>query len=146
MSRCDTMTIEDFEDSLTLHVDKFVDKRLIDTLYNSKICYFDSIEIALGNFFIQEDIIKLNRVLLYTANSSIAKHGVKDDITSYYFTKDFFDREKRFIEIRLTAFKEVFEEKKQRPNSQDSVCNKNKQSLRGFKRINTVKDIKNILE
>lgn len=139
--RCDSISIESFESNLLNQVGKQVNPARIDSLYNSGYCYLDCVSLVLNEYISSTRIMKLNKILLHTLNSSIAKFGVKDNITALQFTDNFFEKEKCLVLLKLKTIKEGIKQSKE---INYEVLSKLNDTIKIAEGLNTIEDLKTI--
>ena len=142
--RCDTMTIEEFESNMLFQVGKHIEINLIDDLYNSKICYFECIEIAMGDYINKDQIKTLNKLLLYTLNTSIATYNVGNNMSCYYFTKNFLEKEKNLTLLRLETIRKGLLKRSDKYINEQEVLHKVDGAISLLKSISTAKELRKI--
>jgi len=142
--RCDTMTIEEFESNMLFQVGKHIEINLIDDLYNSKICYFECIDIAMGDYINKDQIKTLNKLLLYTLNTSIATYNVGNNMSCYYFTKNFLEKEKNLTLLRLETIRKGLLKRSDKYINEQEVLQKVDGAISLLKSVSTAKELRKI--
>ena len=143
MRRDSEMTIESFEENLILQAGKAVLPARVDELYNLGCCLSDSVDIVMNEYISPERVAKLNQVLLYSLNTSISKFGVKNDVSAYYFTQNFLDKEQKLVLLRLNTIKEGMNNIKGVDKKVVSRLNETIKIAEGLKTIEDLKIITN---
>jgi len=145
MNRCDTMTIEAFETNLLIQVGKHVEPSKVDELYNSGCCYFECVDIAMGDFINKQEIDRLNQILLHTLNTSIKTFNVRCDVSSYHFTENFLNKEKEMTLLRLKTIRKGFFKRDKKYINEQAVLKRVNEAIYILSNINTIKDLKKIV-
>ena len=93
MKKCDTITIESYEESVSQLSNRVAYSHIIDEMYNRGLSVYDAVDVVNKDVITVSEINQLNLKCGFVLNTMISKYNLDNPIDRCLFSNEFIEKE-----------------------------------------------------
>ena len=149
MKKCNTISIESYEATVTHQASRVILPALMDEMYNRDLSIYDAVEVANKNIITISEVNQLNKKLSYTLNSMISKYDINNIVDRCLLANEFIEKEIDLsilkLEILSTGIDNNRKKKKVVARTLDREKMRTDATIEKLKRIKDTEDFKDFI-